>query len=145
MAWFRKTKRGTVTGEGATAIRVSEPDGGETLVDVACLDWVSFLQIGDETTSTYEGWWLLGRSDSAIAIVVDCLGIDPLLHDGPLVEVVDRIGDKTLVFTAERPSGLGGRGAEDGIVHLDASAAAALRKAGTQERVRSVREFPRIV
>jgi hypothetical protein len=145
VGWFGHKKRGTVTAQDATAIRVCEPDGRETVVDIATLEWLSFLQIGDETTAVHEGWWILGRRDAAIAIVLECAAIDPLLRDGPLTDAADRIPDKTLIFTAERPDSLRGRDAHDGIVHLDGTAALALRSAGSQERVRSVREFPRIV
>jgi hypothetical protein len=124
---------------------VSEPGGSGTLVDLASLEWLSFLQVGDETAAAYEGWWLLGRHDDAIAVAVDCSGIDPLLREGPLAEVADRTGDKTLVFTAERPPALRGDDADDGIVHLDTTAAAALRKVGSHEPVRSVRELPRVL
>lgn len=145
MGWFGSKMRGSVSAEGGTAIRVSEPDRHDTIVDVAALDWISFLQVGDDTTNVYEGWWLLGKADGAIAILIDCGAIDPLLRDGPLSDVADRIDDKTQVFTASRPPRLRGKDAQDGIVHLDAGEGAQLRRLGTQERVLSVRQFPRII
>jgi hypothetical protein len=145
MGWFGRKKRGTVSAAGGTAIRVFEPDGRETVIDVAGLDWLSFLQVGDESTVVYEGWWLLGSRDGAIAILIDCGAIDPLLRDCRLAEVAERIDDKTLVFTDSRPLKLRGRDAQDGIVHLDSDEGTHLRRSGTQERVRSVREFPRII
>jgi hypothetical protein len=145
MGWFESEKHASVSAEGGTAIRVSEPNGRATIVDVACLDWLSYLQVGDDETMVYEGWWLLGRRGGAVAILADCGAIDPLLRDGPLTEVADRVDDKTLLFTASRPSILRGRDARDGVVHLDGSEAADVRRSGSRERVRSVRDFPRIL
>jgi hypothetical protein len=145
MSWFGSQKRCSVTAAGPTAIRVSESGGKETVVDVATLDWLSFVQIGDDTTPVYEGWWVLGHRDGATAINVDCGAIDPLLRDGPLADVADRVVEKTLVFTADRPAALSGQNARSGVVHLDRTGAAALTRAGSQERVQSVRDFPTIL
>jgi hypothetical protein len=145
MRWFGSKQRARVTADGATAIRVTEPNGRQTVVDIATLDWLALLQVGDDTTMTYEGWWLLGRPEGALAIAVDCGAIDPLLRDGPLTAVANLVDDKTLLFRADRPSALRDRDARDGIVHLDGTAATDLRRSASRQAVSSVSEFPTIL
>ena len=142
---FGRRKYASVAVAGSTAIRVSEPDGRATTIDIALVKWLSFLQVGDETTNVYEGWWLLGWRDFGIAVLAECGTIDLLLRDAAFADLIDRIDDKTLIFTATRPSKLDGSAAKHGVVHLNADEVVVLRHLGSHERVRSVNDFPRIL
>lgn len=145
MGIFGTRKRGRVTSEGESAIRLVEADGHETDIDIARLEWLSFLQIGDESSFIYEGWWLFGLAHEAVAVLTECGAIDPLMRDGPLSKTADRVADKTLVFLGSLPAEMRGSDAKGGIVRLTASDGHNIRNLGTHESVRSVCEFPKMV
>ncbi len=141
----RRTPRAHVAAEGRTGIRIIEPDGRETVIDIAGADWIGFVNIGEDFLSLVdEGWWLIGGSGGAVAINVDCPAIDLLMRDGPLAAVIDRVPRRIRIDLDSRPRVLRGRDALAGIVHLGTAAAAQLLATGTQSDVVSVRDFPRI-
>lgn len=145
MGLFGRKKYGSVDAVGHTTIRVAEPEGCETIIDLASLQWLSFLQVGDESTNVYEGWWLLGWRNVGIAVLIECGAIDPLLRDGMFADSIQQVTDKSLIFTSTRPTVLSGHAAKHGIVHLSADEAARLRNMGTHESASSVDDFPKIL
>ena len=145
MRLFGRRKYASVTAVDRTSIRVIEPAGEETTIDIAVLSWLSFLQVGDETQYVYEGWWLLGKANACTAVRIECGTIDSLLRDGALAESAGRIEDKTIIFTSSRPTRLSERTAQYGVVHMNAHEATELRNTSTQKRVASINDFPKIL
>jgi hypothetical protein len=142
MGWFSRGKAASAQADG-TCLQLHAGASGPVTVDVDWLDRVSFLQVGDDMTIVYEGWWLLFPSaGGCVAVSVDCPGADALLRDGPLTPCLERVQIKETLFAATRPSLLRRAAKDEGVAVFDASDTAALIADTVAEPVTSVREFP---
>jgi len=74
---FAATPRGgRVEATGGGALHMVAPAGAAALIDLATLSSIGLLFVGDGTSPVSEGWWLFGRPDDAVAVLVDCPHVD---------------------------------------------------------------------
>jgi len=142
---FNRSPSSIVEPEGDTALLTRDADGRRSVIDVAALAWVGFLFVGDEFSPVYEGWWLFGRADSAIAIWIDCPRVDSLMRQPPLATIADALPSIRRIDVASRPADLRGGRSRTGIVHLDALAVERLHANGVVRDVATVTDFPTIL
>jgi hypothetical protein len=142
--WFQKTQRASVSADGDTRLRLQLPSAEELGLDLAQAPFVGFIRVGEAFLANEDGWWLVGQREGAIAIHILCAAVDPLLRDSPLSAVADRAPVLAYYDFAEVPKALRSSDRMGGVIPLEPDALQALRAAGTEVRVRSVRDFPRV-
>jgi len=125
--------------DGLLIERAPKPD---LAIDLRALTSIGFVQIGDDLAPVFEGWWLLGRAEGAIAIADGVAGIGALLRDGGFADVLDAVPEFYALFLMSRPMALRGRGAAAGVVLLDQGQAERLLARGVREPACTIGDLP---
>ena len=135
-------KFATASADGGHCLQLRLIDGQLRTAELNDVRSVGFVQVGDDMTVVYEGWWVLVLEHAAIAVHLDCVPINALLRAPPLRTLLDRIPHKALAFVAKRPACLDVRG---GVASLSVEAALQLLCSGSYREVASVDDFPLIL
>ncbi len=145
MGWFSRPRLATAAAEDGVLV-VQMPDGPPLRFGAGSLPWVMFLRIGEAFLANEAGWWLLPPPGGTGAVALDtgCPGLDAALR-GPLRPLVEGGGDLILAELADPPAPLRSRAARGGVALLDGPAAALIRAAPHQRRVRSVNDLPTVI
>lgn len=142
LGWFSKTAKATASALGPAQLRVHRTVAPDLDIDLTAAPWIGFVQVGDDQMPVYEGWWLIGTPDGAVAVNEDCPMVDVLLRDGDLAPQAQAVPDKFILFLMSRPMMFRGRSAADGVAILDAEQSATLKSKGTTEHVERIGNMP---
>ena len=143
--WFVKTPKVRVEAWGPTSLLIRRLSSANVAIDLALSRTLGFLHVGEAFSFVHEGWWLMGTSTGAVVVSDQCPYADLLLRDAELNGVAEQIPDKFVFHHMSRPWRLPGSANADGVALLTFRDLQSMRGRGLQTRVKSIRDFPRVL
>ncbi len=144
MSWFFRPRRASGSATNASRLVLSRAKTHDVEIDLRQAAWLGYVQVGDDLTPVYEGWWLIAVPGGSVAVSDESPMVRGLLCAGELTPAADDVSDKFILFLASRPTELRGRQSADGVAVLDAAATESIKSKGTIEQVERLSDLPDI-